>query len=297
MINNLQTPSKRQLWMAAIKPPMYTVAVIPVILGTAIAYRQTNQFDFSIFSIFLISAIFVIAWMNISNDVFDAETGIDINKHHSIVNLTGNKNLMFWLSNLFLILGISGLILISWLIKSLIIIYLIIPACFLAYTYQAPPFRLGYYGLGEIICFLTFPPVVIASIYAQGGSFSLTALSSSLLIGINTALILLCSHFHQVEDDLKAGKKSPIVRLGTKKGYQLLTVLTLIIFIIPIALILLKIFPISTALIGLSFPFAYQLINHVGKYHNQPEKVSNCKFIAVKFHFISGILLALGFII
>lgn len=297
MMQNLQTPSKRQLWMAAIKPPMYTVAVIPVILGTAIAYGQTNQFNFNIFSIFLVSAIFLIAWMNISNDVFDAETGIDINKHHSIVNLTGNKDLMFWLSNLFLILGLLGLILISWWVQSLMIIYLIIPACFLAYTYQAPPFRLGYYGLGEIICFLTFPPVVIASIYAQGGSFSVAGLVASLLIGISTALILLCSHFHQVEDDLKAGKKSPIVRLGTKKGYQLLTVLTLSILIIPILLIIFKIFPIWTGLTCLSFPFAYQLINHVGKYHNVPDKVSNCKFIAVNFHFISGILLALGFII
>jgi len=39
--------------------------------------------------------------MNLSNDVFDAETGIDKNKAHSLVNLTGNKPLIFWLGNLF----------------------------------------------------------------------------------------------------------------------------------------------------------------------------------------------------
>jgi len=37
---------------------------------------------------------FILAWMNLSNDVFDAETGIDKNKAHSLVNLTGNKPLI-----------------------------------------------------------------------------------------------------------------------------------------------------------------------------------------------------------
>ncbi len=297
MINNLQTPSNNQLWFAAIKPPMYTVAVIPVILGTAIAYSQTQEFNFLIFLIFLLSAIFVIAWMNISNDVFDSETGIDQNKHHSIVNLTGNKNLMFGLGNLFLLMGLFGIILISWWVENWLILCLILPACFLAYTYQGPPFRLGYQGLGEIICLISFPPVVMASIFAQKGTFDLTGLFASLIIGISTALILLCSHFHQEKDDLKAGKKSPIVRLGTEKSYHLLKWITMSIFLLPIMFILTKLFPIWTLLIFGSFPFAYQLIDHVGKYHAIPEKVSNCKFIAVNLHFFSGILLALGFII
>jgi 2-carboxy-1,4-naphthoquinone phytyltransferase len=293
----MQPSSKRQLWFAAIKPPMYTVAVIPVILGTAIAYGEIHQFSLIIFLTFLLSAIFIIAWMNISNDVFDAETGIDQNKYHSIVNLTGNKTLMFWVGNLFLIMGLLGISLISWWVENLLIIGLIFPACFLAYTYQGPPFRLGYYGLGEVICLITFPMVVIASIYAQGGIFSLTGLAASFIIGISTAIILFCSHFHQVKDDLQAGKLSPIVRLGTQRGYQVLKWMTITVFVLPIFLVIGGYFPIWTLLIFVSFPFAYKLINHVQQYHSIPEKVSNSKFIAVNFHFISGIFLSLGFIL
>lgn len=297
MTTHLQPLSKRQLWMAAIKPPMYSVAVIPVLLGTAIAYQQTQQFNLNILLTFLLSAICMIAWMNISNDVFDAETGIDQNKHHSIVNLTGNKNLMFWLSNLFLIIGLTGFILISWWLNNWLIISLIASASFFAYTYQGPPFRFGYQGLGEIICLITFPTVVIASIYSQGGHFSVTALMASLIIGMSTALILFCSHFHQVKDDLAAGKSSPIVRLGTQTGYQVLKWITISILTIPIIFVVLGFFPLWTLLIWLSFPFAYQLINHVGQYHAIPEKVFNCKFIAVNLHFTSGILLTLGFLL
>ena len=89
---------------------------------------------------------------------------------------------------------------------------------FLGYTYQGPPFRLGYQGLGEIICFFTFGPgTVSAAYYAQTQTFSSESLAISAIVGISTSIILFCSHFHQVEDDLAAGKRSPIVRLGTAK--------------------------------------------------------------------------------
>jgi 1,4-dihydroxy-2-naphthoate octaprenyltransferase len=94
--------SNSKLWLAAIKPPMYSVAIIPIWVGTAVAFAETRILHEAIFSTFLISAILIIAWLNLSNDVFDSETGIDENKAHSLVNLTGNKPLIFWLSNFFL---------------------------------------------------------------------------------------------------------------------------------------------------------------------------------------------------
>jgi len=68
-------PSKGKLWYAAIKPPMYTVAVIPICFGTALAYGETELFIPLIFGIFLFSAISIIALLNLSNDFFDSHTG------------------------------------------------------------------------------------------------------------------------------------------------------------------------------------------------------------------------------
>jgi 1,4-dihydroxy-2-naphthoate octaprenyltransferase len=91
--------SPRQLWLAAIKPPMYSVAIMPIVAGTAIAFYHTQQLNWRNFLTFVIAAILVLAWENLSNDVFDSETGIDKNKAHSLVNLTGNKNLVFAIAN------------------------------------------------------------------------------------------------------------------------------------------------------------------------------------------------------
>lgn len=286
-----------QLWMAAIKPPMYTVAIIPISVGTATAFTETGIINWQIFITFLLSAIFIIAWLNSSNDVFDADTGIDINKQHSLVNLTGNKPLIFWLSNLFLGLGLLGIGLITYWQQDWMVIKLIALACFFGYTYQGPPFRLGYQGLGEILCFFTFGPLAVsAAYYSQAQTWSRAALIISVIIGITTSIILFCSHFHQVTDDLAAGKRSPIVRLGTEWGAKWLGFFCAIVYGLSLIFVILGILPWPALAIFLSLPLAIQLYRHVWQYHNQPDKVSNSKFIAVNLHFFSGLLLGLGLI-
>jgi 1,4-dihydroxy-2-naphthoate octaprenyltransferase len=290
--------SNSKLWLAAIKPPMYSVAIIPIWVGTAVAFAENRIIHQAIFSTFLMSAILIIAWLNLSNDVFDSETGIDENKAHSLVNLTGNKALIFGLSNFFLAVGILGIFAIAWWQRDFTVIALVLLCCALGYSYQGPPFRLGYQGLGEIICFVTFGPMAVAAAYySQAQTWSMTCLAASIIVGIATSVILFCSHFHQVKDDAAAGKRSPIVRLGTKRGAKLLLWLGGSIYGLTGLFVLLGIFPVWTLLTLLSLPFALQLFRHVHQYHDQPEKVSNSKFIAVAVHFFSGLLLGLGFLL
>jgi 2-carboxy-1,4-naphthoquinone phytyltransferase len=292
-----QPPAKRQLWLAALKPPMYSVAVIPIWIGTAVARAVTGTTNWQIFATFLLAAVLILVWLNLSNDVFDADTGIDRYKFHSVVNLTGNKSLIFWLANACLLLGILGIVAIAWWQRDPMVLGIVVLCCFLGYTYQGPPFRLGYQGLGELICFVCFGPLAVsAAYYSQTKSWSSVALAASVIIGITTSIILFCSHFHQVDDDLAAGKRSPIVRLGTAKGASLLWWLCGSVYVFILLFASLGLFPLWTLLIFASLPFAIKLVRHVGEYHDQPQQVSNCKFIAVGLHFFSGLLLGLGFV-
>lgn len=287
-----------KLWMAAIKPPMYSVAIMPIWVGTSVAFAETQSFNLGVFVTFIAAAILILAWENISNDVFDSETGIDQNKHHSLVNLTGNKLLIFWLGNFCLVSGLLGIVAIAIWQKDFTVIGLILLCCALGYTYQGPPFRLGYQGLGEIICFFAFGPLAIAAAYySQSQSWSMTSLAASVIVGIATSLVLFCSHFHQVEDDIAAGKRSPVVRLGTAKAAQVLYWFTGGIYPLILLFVLWGFFPIWTLLSYLSLPFAFQLCRHVQQNHHLPEKVSNCKFIAVNLHFSCCFLFGLGFML
>ncbi len=295
---SLANHPKRKLWLAALKPPMYSVAVIPIWVGTAIAFADTQKFGYATFFTFLISAVLIVAWSNLSNDVFDSETGVDVNKAHSLVNLTQNKSLIFWLGNLFLGLGVLGILSISWQQRDFTVVGIILVCCALGYSYQGPPFRLGYQGLGEIICFICYGPLAVAAAYySQAQTWSTRAFLASVVVGIATSLILFCSHFHQGADDLAAGKLSPIVRLGTARAARLLHGLGGSIYGLSFLFVVFRIFPLWTLLMFASLPFTLQLFRHVSAHHNHPEQVSNCKFIALKVHFLSGLLLGLGFIL
>ncbi|MGB3404055.1 MAG: 2-carboxy-1,4-naphthoquinone phytyltransferase [Microcoleaceae cyanobacterium] len=298
MTSEIITNSNKKLWLAAIKPPMYSVAIMPIWIGTAVAFYQTQSLNWTIFTTFLSSAILILAWENILNDVFDSETGIDQNKHHSLVNLTGNKSLIFAIGNACLILGILGILAICWWQQDITILGLIGICCVLGYLYQGPPFRLGYQGLGEFLCFFAFGPVgTSAAYYSQTQTVSGVSLAASIIVGLATTLILFCSHFHQVEDDIAAGKRSPIVRLGTETGAKLLPWWCGIQLILILLFVGIGIFPIWTLLSLAGIPASIKLCTHVNQNHNYPDLVSNCKFIAVAIHFWTSLLLGVGFIL
>lgn len=277
---------------------MYSVAVMPILWGAAIAYADTGRVAWGNLLLFLGAAVLILAWENLANDVFDSETGIDVNKHHSVVNLTGNKALVLGLANGVLALGLVGIGAIAWGQRDGTVLVLVLGCCGLGYLYQGPPFRLGYQGLGEILCFVAFGPLAVgAAYYAQTQQWSGSALMLSVFLGITTSLILFCSHFHQLEDDLAAGKRSPIVRLGTERAAHLLPWLCAIAYGALGGAIALGDAPIGAGFGLLGLPWAIQLCRHVQRYHAQPDRVSNCKFIAVGFHFWSGLGLVLGLVL
>lgn len=289
--------TQKSLWLAAIKPPMYSVAIIPILVGSLLAYVETGEWNAQVLAIFLLSAVLLLVWENLSNDVYDADTGIDKNKHHSLVNLTQNQALIFWLGNLSLGLGVAGVLSIALIQKDFTVLGLILICCALGYLYQGPPFRLGYQGLGEPLCFVSFSLGVGAAYYAQAQTFSLSCWGLGAMVGMATTLVLFCSHFHQVSDDLAAGKRSPIVRLGTLGGARLLPWLCGSIFVILLAGLGTGLFPLSLALVMASAPFAVQLCRHVTQYHDQPQLVQNAKFVAIRFQFCCGILICLALLL
>jgi 1,4-dihydroxy-2-naphthoate octaprenyltransferase len=298
MVTSTVEKSQNKLWFAAIKPPMYSVAIMPIWVGTAVAYFETGFFQIPIFVTFLASAILILAWENLSNDVFDAETGVDVNKANSLVNLTGNKRLIFWLGNLCLTLGLAGIGAIALWQRDFTVIGLILLCCGLGYVYQGPPFRLGYQGLGEILCFFAFGPLALAAVYySQTQTWSVTNFAASSVIGIVTSLILFCSHFNQVNDDAAVGKKSPVVRLGSQRAAQLLPWICGSFYGLTVLFVILQRFPLWTLLMLLSLPYAAKLCRVIGQQYHQPETLTFCRFIAVTLHFWSGLMLGVGFLI
>jgi 2-carboxy-1,4-naphthoquinone phytyltransferase len=85
------------------------------------------------------------------------------------------------------------------------------------------------------------------------------------------------------------------VRMGTSMGAKVLAWSTASIYIFTAIGVISKLFPVATLLVFLSLPLAIKLTKFVSEYHDRPERVRTCKYLAVRLHFVSGLLLALGF--
>tara|TARA_Y100001978_G_scaffold188938_1_gene190768 strand:+ start:243 stop:1154 length:912 start_codon:yes stop_codon:yes gene_type:complete len=292
---------KKQLWKQAIKWPLYSVAIIPIFICGAYNFYTFKDIKFLNFLGFTISSVLLLVWENLTNDLYDSETGIDQFKFHSIVNLIKNKKLIFLIAYLSLFLGLLIIYIIS-LSQSKNILILIILSCALGYLYQGPPFRLGYLGLGEPLCWLAFGPLAFAA-----GLIALNPIDiyiskipwqESFLLGTGPALsitlVLFCSHFHQIKDDKKYGKSSPLVLMGTKKSASLVPWIIIFIYSFQTFTIFIEFIPKSCILYLISLPYAFKLISILNKHYYNPRALRDCKFIALKFQSLNGFGLIMG---
>ncbi len=293
---------RRQLWKAAIKWPLYSVAVMPVLLAAGWRLSTSQIVRWDQLTGFLIASVLLLLWENLTNDLFDADTGIDeLNKPHSVVALLGQRKLVRRLAYCALTLGLL-LILALALRSNTAVLFLVIGSCFLGYLYQGPPFRLGYKGLGEPLCWLAFGPLATAAalLVLSPSESSTTEIpwTSATLLGagpaLATTLVLFCSHFHQVAEDAAHGKRSPLVRLGTRRAASLvpwLIALTLTLEWVPIFR---GDWPISAFLGVIGIPSALTLVSLLKKHHNHPQRISSSKFLALRFQALNGLGLSIG---
>ncbi len=293
---------RRHLWRAAIKWPLYSVAVMPVLLaaGWRSGSGQIVRLD-QLFG-FLLASVLLLLWENLTNDLFDAETGVDeFSKPHSVVSLVGHKRPVRRLAHLVLILGLLLICLLAWR-STLTVLFLVLASCGLGYLYQGPPFRLGYKGLGEPLCWLAFGPFATAAallvISMPLEDPLLVPWGIALTLGsgpaLATTLVLFCSHFHQVAEDAAHGKRSPLVRLGTRRAASFIPWFLLLIFVLEWIPILQGKMPI-TALLGLlGLPQGFALVRLLIAHHDQPELVSGSKFLALRFQALNGLGLSIG---
>lgn len=291
-----------RLWRAAVKWPMYAVAVMPVLLAAGWRLGQGLGLRPDQLLLFLLAAVLLLAWENLANDVFDADTGVDTHgKPHSVVNLTGRRDRVLALANGCLVVGLALMALVA-LRSSAVVLLLVLLCCGLGYLYQGPPFRLGYRGLGEPLCWLAFGPCATAAallaLAPPGEGAGGVPWGAALVLGsgpaVATSLVLFCSHFHQVEEDAAHGKRSPVVRLGSQRAAALVPWFVAIALALQWAPVLLGWWP-PTALLGaIGLPPARALIRLVGEEHHRPERLVGSKFLALRFQALNGLGLATG---
>ena len=227
-----------QRWMTIVRAPFLTATIAPILLGSAIAYKQFGTFDWSIFWLVLLGAIFAQCGTNTINDYFDHKSRTDeLNKLASPFN-GGSRaiqsglmtpanmllvSVLFFGSTIGIGLELNNLLFGDYFAIS-VLMYLGLIGVFLGVMYTGF-LKLTYNGLGDLAVFIGFGPLMVyGAAYMQNQSVDpLTTLLFSIPVGIFIALVLFINCFQDYNADKAANKNSWVVRLagpGDKANYR-----------------------------------------------------------------------------
>jgi 1,4-dihydroxy-2-naphthoate octaprenyltransferase len=207
----------RAWWLAA-RPATLSIAVVPVVVGTALAWRDGAAVDWIVAAVALIAAMLIQIGTNLFNDVGDYERGADLPDRLGPPRATA----MGWLGagevrraaatsfGLAMVLGAYLVSVGGWPILA---IGLASVAAGIAYT--GGPRPIAYTASGEFFVFVFFGLVATAgSHFLQVGRFSAAALVAGTILGALAAAVLVVNNYRDLDSDLRAGKITLAVRIG-----------------------------------------------------------------------------------
>ncbi len=206
-----------KIWLAAARPRTLPAAVAPVLVGSALAWRD-GVCDLRAAGLCLAFALLVQIGTNFANDYFDflngADTATRVGPRRAVAaGLIAPATMRAAMGAVLAVAFAIGLGLTAWGGPWLIAVGVASIVCGLAYT--GGPWPLGYHGLGDVFVFVFFGLVAVGTTYfVQAGRVTTDALLAAVPIGLLTANILVVNNYRDVETDAAAGKRTLVVRLG-----------------------------------------------------------------------------------
>ncbi len=218
-------------WVAGARPRTLPAAVVPVAVGTAVAFSQGSVIWWRALAALTVSLAVQIA-TNFANDYSDGVRGTDDVRVGPVrLVASGLKPAAAVKRAAFLSFGVAavaGLALAAtvtwWLI-------LVGAACFAAgWLYTGGPRPYGYAGLGEVFVFTFFGLVAtVGSAYVHVEAVTWLAVGASIPVGALATALLVVNNLRDIPTDTAAGKRTLAVRLGDQDTRVLYIVLLTLI--------------------------------------------------------------------
>lgn len=296
---------KLKIWIKAARAPFFTATIIPVILGSIIAWSDTSKFIWLKFCLTLVGAVLIHAGTNLANDYFDHISGCD-EANPNPTPFSGGSRLIqqgiilpkkiLFASFISFILGATIGLYLNYVSGKNIILILGIIGVFLGFFYTAKPFRIGYTSLGELAVAIGFGPLmVMGAYYVQAQNLPLKVFLISIPVGILIALVLFINEFPDYVADKSVGKRTLVVILGKKKAVILYQILLASVYIFIVSLVILKLLPQVMLIVLLSLPLALKALTLSGRNFDKIYELLPANAATIKLHSLIGILLCIGF--
>ena len=290
--------SKFQSWILASRPRTLPAAVVPVMVGSALAIYQ--GIFFPVYSIVaLLCSVLIQIGTNFTNDLYDHLKGSDTKERKGPLRVLASGlisvNEMKW--GIFLVF-FTAFLLGMYLVYSvgIIIFWIGIFSIFAGLAYTAGPFPLAYNGLGDLFVFIFFGIVgTMGTYYLHIQQFNILSFLISLPVGALITNILIVNNYRDIEEDKSAGKNTLAVLLGREFSRFEYVFFILLSFFVPFLLHFKYNFSFWVFLPYITLPLAITLVKML--YVFSGTQLNKTLELTAKFSALYGFLLSVGIIL
>src|SRR5579885_1509695 len=189
------------------------VMVVPVVLGTALAWYQQRVFNIGFFLLAFVGALAAHLGANVINDVFDFRSGAD---QAAATQDSGGEQQTVPTGSVHLL---SGKMTLRQYEVLTVILFAVGLVCGVVLTIWRP-WTLAFAVAGFLLAFFyVAPPVpLVGACYVQAGTVTWQAVAVSIPVGLYTMMVLYFHHFLHWRADRAVGKMSPVAALGETRA-------------------------------------------------------------------------------
>lgn len=295
------------MYLTELRAPFFTASVVPILLGTVIAWAHTGQLHWGYFLLALLAGTALHAGTNMANDYFDHLSGNDPINLEFVRPFTGGSRLIQrgLLSpgevlreslGFFALGGLIGLFL-AWTRGPAVLVLGAI-GVFSGYFYSAPPFRLANLGIGEMLVGLNFGILMsLGAYYVQAQSLAWEPVTAGVPVALLIAAVLYINEFPDYEADRAVGKNHLVVRLGKKRGVKGYAAIQVAAYLSIIAAVGSKALPTFALLAILPLPLSLKAIKTALSHYGQSSALVPANALTIRVHLLVGLLLCLGYVL
>jgi 1,4-dihydroxy-2-naphthoate polyprenyltransferase len=292
----LPSPGSLRAWILAIRPPTLTAAIVPVAVGTGVAFRDGHREWLAALAA-LVAALALQIAANFANDLSDFRRGADNESRlgpprATQLGLLTQQQVTRAILVGFGVATLAGLYLVylgGWPIVAIGLSSMVA-----AVTYTGGPWPFGYRGLGELFVFVFFGVVAVTgTYYVQSGGLSGHVIAASIPVSLTVTAILVVNNVRDIDTDRLAGKFTLAVYLGRRLARTEFVLVVAAAYVAAASLWLLGDFSGWVLLSWLSVPAAVVPVGAVMAATDGPTLNKALKSTA-RLHLLFGILLAIG---
>jgi 1,4-dihydroxy-2-naphthoate octaprenyltransferase len=284
-------------WLLAARPKTLAAAVVPVLVGTALAINNHTPLQWISFLCALGGALFIQIGTNLVNDALDFKRGADTHERLGPMRVTqaGLLSANAVLAGAYTCFGLAALCGIPLIMRGgwpIVVVGAV--SIVAAYAYTGGPYPLAYHGLGEVFVMIFFGLTAVGgSFYVQRLTIDILALVAGFACGALAVILLAINNLRDIHNDRASRKLTLAARFGERFARGEIEWMAMLVYLATIVLAYLRDWHLLAPLV--TMPLAVLLVQRVKQ--SDGAALNRCLAMAGALEWLYGITFVIGALI